>query len=482
MESNVQRKTGSQRFGVLVVCLIALACALWLAHEFSPGFMSDDTLYQYRQAMGLAALNNTHPIIMAMLWRFLARVSDSTGTMLLFHQLLYWSTITLFVLLVTKRLAYRIGLLLAIGFCPPLVIISLHIWKDVGMMCALALACATLLGYIRYRHWAWLVVTALALFYAVAVRINGFIPALFLLFFFAYVVVDRLKLGAMKKAALGALMVAALSLSYFQSIAALNAKITEKSYVLGTLLVWDLAEISLAKGEDVMPAYILRVGTGPVLKDLARVRVREANYPLWAVISPFPAQEYQSRLLPDWLSVVAANPAAYLKHRGHVFLTMLGIGTPKTYYPYHPGIDNNEFGFKFNHITEQKAGSYFRGFDRLAATPFYKVWVYLLLCVVTFVITCRRLWRMDGKKDENALAAAVALSGIANMGSLFFLATAADYRYAIWTVFAGIISGVLAGAGTVKAWSERKAEMANSKKTQTGVGVLPISHSRKLLK
>lgn len=114
-------------------------------------------------------------------------------------------------------------------------------------------------------------------------------------------------------------MVAGLSLNYFQSIAALNAKITEKSFVLGTLLVWDLAEIPLAKGEDVMPAYILRVGTGPILEDLARVRVREANYPFWAVISPFPPQEYQSRLLPDWLSVVAANPAAYRKHRAMCF-------------------------------------------------------------------------------------------------------------------------------------------------------------------
>jgi hypothetical protein len=467
MESNVQRKIDSPRIGFLAVCFIALVCALWLAHEFSPGFMSYDTLYQYRQAMGLAALSDTHPIIMALLWRFLASVSDSNGTMLLFHQLLYWGTITLFVLLVTRQPTYRIALLLVIGFCPPLVIVSLHIWKDVGMMCALALACATLLGYVRHRHWAWLVAAALALFYAVAVRINGFIPALFLLFFLAYVAVDRLKLTGMKKAALGVLMVAGLSLSYFQGIATLNAKVTEKSYVLGTLLVWDLAEISLAKGEDVMPPYILRVGTGPVLKDLARLRVRETNYPFWAVISPFPPQEYQSQLLPDWLSVVVANPAPYLKHRGHVFLTMLGIGVPKTYYPYHPGIDNNEFGFKFNHITEQKAGSYFRGFDRLAETPFYKAWVYLLLCVVTFVITCHRLWRMQGAKDENVLAAVVALSGIANMGSLFFLAAAADYRYVIWTVFAGVISGVLLGAEMVKAWSERKAGVASLKETQT---------------
>lgn len=67
-------------------------------------------------------------------------------------------------------------------------------------------ACACLRDTVGLRPLpalAWLVVAALALFYAVAVRINGFIPSIFVLCFLAYVVVDRLKLIAMKKAALG---------------------------------------------------------------------------------------------------------------------------------------------------------------------------------------------------------------------------------------------------------------------------------------
>jgi hypothetical protein len=435
--------------GAALVCLIALTCAFALAYEFSPGFMSFDTLYQYRQAKGLAALNDAHPVIMVMLWRFFASVSDNTGAMLLFHQILYWLTVALFSLLVARRLAYRIGLLLLIGFCPPLVITSLHIWKDVGMMCMLALACVALLGYLRNRHWAWLLLAALALFYAIAVRINGFIPGVFLMAFLAYAAVARTRLPALKKTGAALLAVAALSLAYFQGIAALNAN-AEKSNGLGTLLVWDLAEISLARGEDVIPPYIPRVGTGPLLQDLARVRVPDTNYPYWAVVWPLPPQEFQGRLLPDWLKVVAANPGAYLKHRGHLFLTMLGIGVPKTYYPYHPGIDSNEFGFKFNHISQQRADSYFRGFDRLAATVFYKPWVYLLLCAATLALAWQRVRKERGSRDDNLLAATVALSGIANMASLFFLATAADYRYVIWTVFAGLLGGVMVGADRLR--------------------------------
>ncbi|MFL6719062.1 MAG: hypothetical protein ACJ8G3_22165 [Burkholderiaceae bacterium] len=308
--------------GTVLVCLIALACALALAYEFSPGFMSFDTLYQYRQAKGLAALNDAHPVIMVMLWRFFASASDNTGTMLLFHQLLYWLTVALFALLAARRLAYRIALLLVIGFCPPLVITSLHIWKDVGMMCMLALACAALLGYLRHRHWGWLLLAALALFYAIAVRINGFIPGVFLMGFLAYAAVARARLTALQKTGAALLAVAALSLAYFQGIAALNAN-AEKSNGLGTLLVWDLAEISLARGEDVIPPYIPRLSAGPLLQELARVRVPDTNYPYWAVVWPFPPQEFQSRLLPDWLKVVAANPGIFLNNVFVILLCMV---------------------------------------------------------------------------------------------------------------------------------------------------------------
>lgn len=451
MDAHFQEPARSRgnAIGATLVCLIALACALALAYEFSPGFMSFDTLYQYRQAKGLAALNDAHPVIMVMLWRFFASVSDNTGAMLLFHQLLYWLTVALFALLVARSLAWRIALLLVIGFCPPLVITSLHIWKDVGMMCMLALACAALLGYLHHRHRGWLLLAALALFYAIAVRINGFIPGVFLMGFLAYAAVSRSRLSALKKTGAALLAVAALSLAYFQGIAALNAH-AEKSNGLGTLLVWDLAEISLARGQDVIPPYIPRVGTGALLEDLARVRVPDTNYPYWAVVWPFPPQEFQSRLLPDWLKVVAANPGIYLRHRSHLFLTMLGIGVPKIYYPYHPGIDGNEFGFRFNHIDEQRAGSYFRAFDRLAATPFYKPWLYLLLCVATLALAWRRLRSARGGRDDNLLAATVAVSGIANMASLFFLATAADYRYVIWTVFAGLLGGAMVAADMLR--------------------------------
>lgn len=458
MHSHPELPSRARPLGAALIWLTALACALALAHEFSPGFMSFDTLYQYRQAQGLAALNDAHPVIMVMLWRFFNHVSDNSGAMLLFHQLLYWLTIALFALLVTPRLPYRLALLLVIGLCPPLVITSLHIWKDVGMMCMLALACAALLGYLRHRHWAWLLLAALALFYAIAVRINGFIPGVFLMGFLAYAAVARARLSVLKKTGAALLAVAALSLAYFQGIAALNTH-AEKSNGLGTLLVWDLAEISLARGEDVIPPYIPRVGTGPLLQDLARVRVPDTNYPYWAVVWPFPPQQFQSRLLPDWFKVVAANPGAYLKHRGHLFLTMLGIGVPKIYYPYHPGIDPNEFGFRFNHISEQRAGSYFRGFDRLAATVFYKPWVYLLACVATLALAWQRLRGMRGGRDENLLAATIALSGIANMASLFFLATAADYRYVIWTVFAGLLGGVLVAADMLR---ERRLGMVRT--------------------
>lgn len=51
--------------------------------------------------------------------------------------------------------------------------------------------------------------------------------------------------------------------------------------------------------------------------------------------------------------------------------------------------------------------------------------------------------RLQGDAREDALAAAVALGSIANMDSLFFLATAADFSYGTWTVFSGLIANVI---------------------------------------
>ncbi|WP_411703743.1 hypothetical protein [Edaphovirga cremea] len=82
-------------------------------------------------------------------------------------------------------------------------------------------------------------------------------------------------------------------------------------------------------------------------------------------------------------------------------------------------------------------------FATLAASPVYRVWSYVLLGLGVFLVASFRLVRRWGTLRGNLLAATVSLSGLANAASLFFIATAADFRYMIWSIFSAIIAMVI---------------------------------------
>src|SRR5690606_24520237 len=217
--------------------------------------MSFDSLQQFRQVLGLQELNDAHPVIMVYLWRLLLGLHNHAGILLAFNQTLYWFSIALFACLAVRHLAARLLLLLVIGLCPPILILSLHLWKDVLMMCFLAIATTTLLGYIRRPNWAWLIATVLALFFAVAVRVNGFIPALPLLLLACYFAARRFSDTKWKTAGLTIACISCVCLAHGAVMGVVNAN-AKKTYGLGTLIVWDMVAISLTEEEDLLPKYL----------------------------------------------------------------------------------------------------------------------------------------------------------------------------------------------------------------------------------
>lgn len=444
MNSSAPPVLGSWK-ATLPVMGLALLLAFVFTYQFFPGFMSFDSLQQFRQTLGLLELNDAHPVIMVYLWRLLLEVHNHAGMLLAFHQVLYWFGIALFSCLAAQRLSLRLLLLLVIGLCPPLIILSLHLWKDVGMMSALAIAAALLLGYVRRPHWAWLTAAALALFFAVAVRVNGFIPAMPLLLLLCYFGASRLGRSHWQTAGLTIAGVICLSLVHGAAMGLINTN-AKKSYGLGTLVVWDMVSISLAENEDLLPDYVYRSTTEDILPALAAANSTEANYPSYAVVSPYPPERFQKQLIKDWLDLILAHPGAYLSHRGHVLGVLLGVLDREIYYPYHPGIDENEFNIWFTNMDYDELKGYFRLFDKLAASPLYRPWIYGLLAVIVVLIAWIRLLKRRGGDHANILAITVATSGLASAASLLVIATAADYRYITWTILAALLSAVILGA------------------------------------
>lgn len=424
--------------------VLAFALALFFSWFFSPGLMSFDSLQQYRQVLGIIPLVDSHPVIMVYTWRFMSLFTEGPGGVLLFNQLLYWFAIAFFALLVGKETLWRIVIFILVGFWPPVLILSFHVWKDAGMMAALALASTCIYGYAVQKRPAWAVTALLALFYAIAIRVNGFIPASVLLLVLCYLYFEgksRTLSSLLTRSFATAL---ALCWGFFYCVGLINSN-AHKIYGFGTLAVWDIASVSIAENKNLLPDYLEKksVSDDP-LSVLKEKNNREANYPVYDYVSPYPAPAYQRQLLGDWLGVIANHPLAYLKHRAHVFAVLSGKSVDgRVYYPYHPGIDPNDLGLGFDHIGPEAEQRIFGVFEWFSQSPIYRVYFYELLAVVILVYGA---WRVAARKDKTRgylIASAIAFSGLLNGLSMLILATAADFRYMNWTIFAAILAGCM---------------------------------------
>lgn len=548
--------------------VLAILLATGITLHFAPGFWSFDSFQQYRQAVGLLPLDAAHPLVMALLWRRLIEWFGTPSSLLAFHQSLYWVGTTLLVCLLARRTASRLGLLLLVGLWPPLIVTTLHVWKDVGMLGALMLAGALILLAVRRERPIWLLWALLPLAYAAAVRINGALPAGLLALCAIYLFWRAKGVAGGRLSLVVAASMLALAVGFSGGVAALNHG-ARQTWGWGTLAVWDMVSMSVIDGRQWLPDYMradprrdgekaltavalvaadqrldatekAQVGDawrllvaehgelrryiaeqglatqsdkyeqafaslgrflnggapwqagmplrllegganspidpsrfsaevaafyqarGALLYELQVVDWRRfwraknspiANYPIYRWLSPYPPEALQGQLLADWRAAVQAAPAAYLAHRAEVFATLLGVGGRALSSPFHPGIDNEMPEIAFRSLDATQLARWLAIFDMLARTPIYQPFWYLLLCLSTLSLAAWRLHQGRGEQSRLILAAAIAASGAANGVAMFFIATAADFRYMTWTIAAGLMGALMvvdrrAGAGS----------------------------------
>lgn len=444
----INRRDKSNKINLFLVIFAAALCGIFLTLRFNPGLMSADSLTQYRQVIGVQPLNDAHPVVMVYWWRTLLDVFGFPGVMLAFHQLVYWSALVLLVVQITPSLYRRLLLLLLMGLWPPMTMMSLHIWKDVGMMCALALCAAAILAYARKAHWGWFLTALFALFYAIAVRINGFIPGMILLLCLCYFLARQYRLSSWRTTGITVLLSLSMALGQGAIMGMVNTGV-QRIYGLGTLLVWDMVAISVAEDQNLLPPYLpAKIAGTDILASLKEKYTPLVNTPIYEVVSPYLDERYHTPLIKDWLTRVTAHPEDYLTHRLHVFSALLGLTGNTVYSAYQPGIRKNRLGLQFVSLSPADLQRDLTLFTLLTTLPIYRTWPYVLLGAGIFLTASFRLVRRWGTLRSNLLAATISLSGLANTASLFFIATAADFRYMIWSIFSAIIATVILLADT----------------------------------
>lgn len=425
----------------LFIYLLAIIIACFVYHYLSPGFISFDALEQYKQADGLIAVYTAHPVIMTYLWRALIKATGKPEIIFFVFQLGYWTVVAISANVLTNKLSKKIMILFLVGFWPPAFLLSLNVWKDVIMMSALSLSAISIYAYsISYKK-TWFILCLFSLFVATSVRINGFIPSIIIatgVFFIYFSQVNKTIYKNILKSVTCSLLFILLC---FALISVINIK-AEKTYDLGTLAVWDIANISIMENKNLIPNYLHDHNDDEkTIEYLKQYNSREANFPVYSYISPYPPLESQPSLKYDWLNTIIENPTSYLKHRWHVFSILSGkYVNGHTYYPFHPGIQGNEYGFYFYNINTDTASTLIGFFSLLADTISFKVYIYYIISILIIFICAYRIHERNQNIDRYIVILFICLSGLISNASLFFLATAADFRYSIWQILSVIFA------------------------------------------
>jgi hypothetical protein len=234
----------------------------------------------------------------------------------------------------------------------------------------------------------------------------------------------------------------------FAGAALLERNVDKRFDVFPATALWDLAAISLAEHQLLLPP----ASHGPDLDldDLAQAFAPYANAPLFArthagVVQPWlePDSALDRDIAAAWRDAVAQHPGAYLAHRWRV--TRALFGTKAADWPHELVYLDGVVAYRDNPPLAANGSALHRalvavcewGFDTLV----FAAWPYLALALIAGIVAWRRRTAPTAQ-----VALAILSSGLLYAAPLPLIAPSAELRYLAWTAAAALLGAVLAGA------------------------------------
>jgi len=412
----------------LPVCLGLLAFSLYIHW---PGFITVDSITQLTQAQ-FGRYGDWHPAMMSLVWRWLNQVHFGPGSMLVFHNLLFFGALACLARATRLSPSGRVVMLLLFTAVPSVATQLGVIWKDVG------LAASYLLGFswlVLARGRGWPAPPALLpLFYGTAVRYNS-LPALcpLALLFVATALPGLQRPGRRLAAALG------LSLCLWGLALWVDRRLADGHHEHPDvqLIFFDLAGISVCADAPLYPTH-------RNAEEVTLAKIRERYHPgNW---TPPPNVGFRPRIdLPGagpevsrfWLRQVLGHPACYLRHRLAVFRYALNLDGGDPTIPICCRVFPNPWGFR-KARSAAFAGIYGMLWG-IRNSLWFHVYPYFLACGLALILALR-------EKD-------LALGCLSASGFLYCLGYSVvgigsdDFRLAYWTVLAAVASAVWIASG-----------------------------------
>lgn len=396
--------------------LFAIACY--------PGFMSVDSLEQYRQAHTLKFADG-HPPVMAWLWSKLNVILDGPQSLLFLHLGMLWAGLYIWCKNAGENRAAK--WFIVFGFLPWVANFEGVLWKDMGMAFSLLLA----LGLLSMERLAKPVIFAavLLLLYAFMVRSNA--PAALLPI--VWYASGRLFPSFSNRARIAITALSLVSMFAFLNLFNYHFLDAEKNHMASYMMVDDLVHFSAVADKSLLP----RVDTKTVIecseeviggtKLVGRLFCLTAK-PSYQAVAPIPYEEIKTA----WVAAIKSDPLEYAKFRFEAYLYLLRNPFERPYIHTFSGISANDIGLsqKDNTATFILKG-YVNVMSHLAPFLFKPYW-WLILGLVFLGATLG----MRGDKDALTLIRILLASALFYMLSYLPLTPMADFRYVFWSTLA----------------------------------------------
>jgi hypothetical protein len=422
-----------------LIWLGAIAGFAFDCAAYWPGQMSFDSAYAWWQARG-GDTTDIAPPILIFLWRACDAVLEGPGLVFALHLALFWSGLALLANALGLGRARAIAFLLIAAFAPVPWLLRGHVWTDVGLFSALLFAAGAFAKAQATRRRAWIVAALPALLYAAAIRHNA-LPALIPFAAWAAWLAGG-GTTTRVRIALGAAFVFGVALLF---AIAIDARVDRRVPLWPAVAQWDLAALSVASGEMLLPSFM--IGPGLDVPELAGAFRDWSMVPMLqntrhGMRDPFDVytREELSALRAAWLDAIRAHPGAWLAHQARRVGALLGVHDPA--WPRELVYVDDEVGYRDNPPVARNASALHRILMRAAAslvsTPILAGWPYL----VVGLLAARSAWR---RRRENAgrIALVLLISAWLYVVPLLMLAPA-ELRYLGWCCLASIVAAELA--------------------------------------
>lgn len=389
-----------------------------------PGFMSVDTLEQYKQAHTLKFADG-HPPVMAWLWSKLGAILDGPQSLLFLHLTMLWAGLYVWYKNAGENRAAKWFIVL--GFLPWVANFEGVLWKDVGMAFSLLLAIGLLSGKNPTKPQIFVAISLLL--YAFMVRSNA--PAAVVpIVWYASGRLMPLLSNRIKITINLFLLITMFAFLNFFNYYWLDA---EKNHMASYMMVDDLVHLSVVADRSLLP----KVDDETVM-ECARETIGETKLvgrlfclvtkPSYQDVAPIPYEEVKEA----WLAAVKSEPLEYAKFRLNAYLYLLRDPAERPYIYWFSGISPNEMGLvQNNNIATVFLKAYVNGAAHL--TPFLFKPYWWLILVLLFL--CATLG-MRGDQDALKLIRALLISALFYMLSYIPLTPMADFRYVYWSTLA----------------------------------------------